>query len=52
MHELLNKDTDMVTEEAPLIILYSKSTLCMSNNGKDTKNTRHIAIRLHFVRNG
>ena len=24
----------------------------MSNNGKDTKHTRHIARRMHFVRNG
>ena len=24
----------------------------MANNGKDTKHTRHIARRIHFVRNG
>ena len=24
----------------------------MDNNGKDTKNTRHIDRRIHFVRNG
>ena len=24
----------------------------MSNNGKDTKHIRHIARRMHFVRNG
>ena len=24
----------------------------MDNNGKDTKHTRHIARRMHFVRNG
>ena len=24
----------------------------MSNNGKYTKHTRHIARRMHFVRNG
>ena len=24
----------------------------MANNGKDTKHTRHIARRMHFVRNG
>ena len=41
----------MVPEESTLVILYSKSSLCMANNSKDTKHTRHIAIRIHFVRN-
>ena len=44
IHELLNK--------APLIVLYSKSNMCMANNGKYTKHTRHIARRMHFLRNG
>ena len=52
IHELLNKDPDMVPEEAPLIFLDSKSAMCMANNGKDTKHTRHIARRMHFQRNG
>ena len=26
--------------------------MCVANNGRDTKHTRHIAIRMHFVRNG
>ena len=52
IHELLNKDPDIVTEEAPLIILDSKSAVCMDNNGKDIKHTRHIARRVHFVSNG
>ena len=26
--------------------------MCMAKNGRDTKHTRHIAIRMHFVRNG
>ena len=30
----------------------SKSTIFMDKNGKDTKNTRHIYRRVHFVRNG
>ena len=30
----------------------SKSTVFMAKNGKDTKHTRHIAIKVHFVRNG
>ena len=42
----------MVPEEAPLIILDSNSDVCMDNNDKYTKHTRHIARRLHFVRNG
>ena len=52
IHELLNNDPDIVPEEAPLVFLDSKSDMCMANNGKDTKHTRHIARRIHFVRNG
>ena len=52
IHELLNKDPYIVTDEAPLIVLNSKSAMCMDNNGKDTKHTRHIARRMHLVRNG
>ena len=48
VHELLNEDPYMVPKEAPLIDLDSKSAMCMANNGKDTKHTRHI----NFVRNG
>ena len=36
IHELLNKDPDIVPEEAPLIVLDSKSSMCMAKNGKDT----------------
>ena len=49
--ELLNKDRDIFPEEAPLIVLDSKSAMCMTKNVKDTKYTRHIARRMHFVRN-
>ena len=52
IHELLSKDPDIVPEEAPLIVLDSKSAIYMAKNGKDTKNTRHIARRIHLVRNG
>ena len=52
VHELLNENTDMVPKEAPLIVLDSKSAMCMANNGKDTKHTRHISRRMYFVRNG
>ena len=52
IHELLNEDPDMVPKEAPLIVLDSKSAMCMAKNGKDNKHTRHIARRMHLVRNG
>ena len=42
----------MVPEEALLIVLNSKSSICIADNGKDNKHTRHIARRMHFVRNG
>ena len=52
IHELLNKDPDIVPEEAPIIVLGSKSTMCMANNGKDTKHIRHIERRINVVENG
>ena len=52
IHELLNKDPDIVPEEASLIVLDSKSAMWMAKNGKDTKHTRHISRRIYFVRNG
>ena len=51
IHEMLNKDTDIVLEEAPLIVLDNKSSIYMANNGNDTKHTRHIARIMHFLRN-
>ena len=35
-----------------MIVLDNKSDMCMTKNGKDTKHTRHIARRIHLVRNG
>ena len=52
INEFLNKDPDIVPEEATLIVLDSKSAMGMDNNGKDTKHTRHIARRMHFVSEG
>ena len=52
IHELLNKDPDIVPEEAPLIVLDSKYAMCMANNGKYTKNTRHIERMMNLVGNG
>ena len=51
IHELLNKDPYIVTEEAPLIILDRKYSVCMANNDKDTKNNRYIYRKVNFVRN-
>ena len=52
VHELLNEDPDMVPKEDRLIVLDRKSAMCIAKYGKDTKHTRHIARRMHFVRNG
>ena len=52
IHELLNKDPDIVPEEAHLIIFNIKYDMCMAKNGKDTKHTSHIARKIHFVSNG
>ena len=35
-----------------MIVLDIKSAMCMAKNVKDIKHTRHIARRMHFVRNG
>ena len=51
IHELLNKDPDIVPEEAPLIVLDRKSAMCVDNDGKDIKHTRHIARIMYLVRN-
>ena len=48
----MNKDPDIVPEIALLIVLDSKSDVCMANKGKDTNNTRHIARIMNLVRNG
>ena len=52
IREFFNKDRDIVPEEDTLIFLDRKSAMCMANNAKDTKHTRHIARRMHFVSNG
>ena len=52
IHGLLNENPDIVPEEAPLIIFYSKSAVCMAKNGKDTKHTRYISRRMHSLSNG
>ena len=52
IHGFLNKDSDIIPEEAPLIVLDSKADMCMAKNGKYTKQTRHIARRNNLARNG
>ena len=52
IHEFLNNYPNIVQQEAHLTILDSKSAGFMGNNGKDTKNTIHIATRVIFVRDG
>ena len=52
VHELLNENPDMFPKEAPLIVLDSKSAMCMSKIGQYIKHTRHIARIINFVRNG
>ena len=52
IHELLNKDPYIVPEEAHLIVLNSKSAVCMAKNCNDTKHTRHITKIIHLVSNG
>ena len=50
-NQLTNKDPDVVPEQSPLIILYSKLDVYISKNGKYTKQTRHLSIIMHFVIN-
>ena len=52
IHEFLNNNPDIVPKEALLVVLDSESAMCMENNVKDNKHTRHIARRIHFVSNG
>ena len=52
VHKLLNEDPDMFPKEAHLIVLDSKSAMCMAKIGRDTKHTRHIARIMLFARNG
>ena len=51
IHKFEKKDPDIVLAEYPLIIFNIKSSVCMAENGKYTKHTRHIARRVCFVRN-
>ena len=52
INELKNKGPYVVPQQAALIILESKPALCMSKNGKDTKQTSHSYRIINLVRNG
>ena len=52
IYELLNKYSDIVPEEAPLILFCRNSAVCMYKNGKDTNHTRHISKIVYFVIDG
>ena len=52
VNEFSIKDPDIVPEEVSLIILDIRSVVCMANNRKDIKHTRHIFRRVNFIRNG
>ena len=47
-----NKDPDIIPEEAPLIILDSKSAVCIAKNGKYAKHTMQISRIVQLVING
>ena len=51
LNELDGKDPDDISEAIP-ILLDSASAIAMAKHAKDTKHTRHIARRLHYVREG
>ena len=51
-NDFLDKYPYVVTEQALLIILGIKSSVCMAKNIKETKHTRQISIIMHFVRIG
>ena len=51
INEFLNKYTDTVPYESPMITLDSKYAVCMTNNSKYTKHTRNISMIMNLVRN-
>ena len=48
----MNKDSYIVRKEDIIIILDSKSAVCISKNGKDTNHTRQFSRILYFLRDG
>ena len=52
IHELLNKYPYIVPDEYYLVMLDSKSSVCMANNGKYINYASHISIRVKQFING
>ena len=46
-----DEHADPSTINTIVYLSYSKSDVCMANNGKDIKHTRIISRRVNFVRN-
>ena len=51
-NEFPNKDIYVVPEQSPLVILGSKSAVCVDKNVNYTKHIINISRIMHFVRNG
>ena len=51
INEFLDKDPDIVEEETSIIILDSKSSVNIYQNGKYTNHTMHIYRRVYSLRN-
>lgn len=49
---LKGEDPDQLPSDPPLIVMDSKSGIDMAKNGKNSKHTRHIMRRIHFVHMG
>ena len=45
-NELMDKDPEVVPEQAPLVLLDRKSSVCMAKSIKGTKHTIHIYRRM------
>ena len=48
---MMNKVPYLVPDHAHPIIMESNSALCMANNGKGKKHTRHISRIINFIIN-
>ena len=46
IHEFLNNYLDIVPKEDLLIVLGSKSSMCMAKNGNETKHTDTLQAEL------
>ena len=51
-NEFTGVDPDSFGKPPVLILLDSESAIAMSKNQRDSKHTRHIERRVHYVRQG